>query len=786
MDSSVLRTLEFDKIIARLADCTGSVIARELAESLEAVDDFAEVERRLEETGEALDIQASVATVPLGGIRDIRSQVKRAELGSSLEASEFLAVGSTLYAARRIKQFFNELAKPVPRLAEVVEGITVYRNLEISIDNTVNEQGMVRDSASPELANLRREIRTAQHRVKEKLDSILHSSEYQKYFQDALVTIRGDRYVIPVKQEYRHHFPGIVHDQSASGATVFIEPMAVVNLNNDLKQMVVAEHNEVERILRHLSTQVAAVAEGLLVTCQALGEVDFAFAKARLAIAQKAFKPVLNSVGRVNLRQARHPLIAADKVMPIDVRIGEDFQVMVITGPNTGGKTVSLKTLGLFALMTQAGLFIPAASDSEMPVFANIFADIGDEQSIEQSLSTFSGHMTHLVGILRQVGPDDLVLIDEIGAGTDPDEGAALAMAILEFLHASGARTIATTHYSELKTFAYSRNGIENASVEFDIQTLRPTYRLLIGVPGSSKAFLISKRLGLDEGIIERAQQLVDEDYAEFDKVLTALEQQKQLYSDREREMAGLQREMETLRRGLADERDKMADKKNQILTKAQEEAALTLRRARQEAEEVISQLKAQFAVTDVRQRQQAIDGARRRIKDSSAEVRSLDDGASERGRAVKAGDLTAGAAVYVTSLGQKGTVLAVNGDEATVQLGIMKVSVPLVNCRLLDDAPASPKTDSRYGVSLARSTETPRQIDIRGTNIEEGEMILDKYLDDAVLAGLGEVIIIHGKGTGALKKGIRAYLRVHRSVKEIQIGEVNQGGDGVTVAKLK
>ena len=493
MELSVLNTLEFDKIRTRLADNTGSVIGREFAEALEPVSDYSEVERRLKETKEALDILGAVVSVPLGGIRDIRAMVKRAELGASLEPYEFVAVGSTLYAARRLKQFFGELNQDVPRLSEIAESITLYRNLENNIEITVSDQGAVRDTASAELARLRRDIRTAQHRVKEKLESILHSTEYQKFFQDALVTIRGDRYVIPVKQEYRHSFPGIVHDQSASGATVFIEPMAVVNLNNDLKQMMSAEQTEIERILHQLSAQVAAVAAGLLITCQALGEMDFVFAKARLAIAHKAVMPLLNNSGMVDLRQARHPLINAENVMPIDVRLGKEFTVLVITGPNTGGKTVSLKTVGLFALMVQAGLFIPAAVDSVMPVFENVFADIGDEQSIEQSLSTFSAHMTNLVRILRQVKPADLVLIDEIGAGTDPDEGAALAMAILEYLHGNGVRTIATTHYSELKTFAYSRHGIENASVEFDIHTLRPTYRLLIGMPGSSKAFLISK-----------------------------------------------------------------------------------------------------------------------------------------------------------------------------------------------------------------------------------------------------------------------------------------------------
>jgi len=787
MDSAVLITLEFDKIRTRLAECAGSGIGRELAEGLEPVNDYSEVERRLAETTEALDIFGMVVAVPLGGIRDIRSQVKRAELGATLEPPEFMAVGSTLYAARRVKQFFSELKRSAPRLEETVAAITVNRALETNIENTFSEQGTMRDTASPELARLRREMRTAQQRVKEKLDSILHSSEYQKYFQDTLVTIRSDRYVIPVKQEYRHNFPGIVHDQSASGATVFIEPMAVVNLNNDLKQMAAAEHAEVERILRQLSAQVAAVAESLLATCLALGVVDFIFAKARLAVAMKAVLPLLNESGRVDLRQARHPLIPHAVVVPIDVRIGREFQVLVITGPNTGGKTVSLKTVGLFALMVQSGLFIPAAADSEMPVFNNIYADIGDEQSIEQSLSTFSSHMTNLVRILRQIGPGDLVLIDEIGAGTDPDEGAALAMAILEFLLDRKTRTIATTHYSELKSFAYSRDGIENASVEFDIQTLKPAYRLFIGIPGSSKAFLISRRLGLNGEIIDRAQQLVDEDYAEFDKVLTSLEEQKRLCADQERDLADLRREAEKLKQHLTEERDKLADRKDQLLSKAREEATRVLQQARRETEEVIGQLKAQFSANDGRQRQQAIDGARRKLKDSMAEIRSRDDDDDDDdlGTPVTAAMLRPGSMVYLPGLGQKGTVLAVSGNEATLQLGIMKMNVPVNKCRLLAEA-APPKTAARSGVSLAKSQDTSRQIDIRGTTIEEAENILDKYLDDAVLAGLSEVLIIHGKGTGALRKGIRAYLKVHRSVKEIQIAEVNQGGDGATMVKLR
>jgi DNA mismatch repair protein MutS2 len=789
MDSSVLTTLEFHKVRTMLAAATGSVLGREVAEALAPVSDASDVEWRLEETQEAFDLLAAAAIVPLGGIRDIRGHLQRADLGAVLEPPDFVAIASTLYAARRMKQFFADLTDPAPRLEETAAAIAVFRNLENAIEDTVSDQGAVLDSASPELARIRREIRVTQGRVKEKLDHIIHSGEYQKLLQDAIVTMRGDRYVIPVKQEYRHAFPGIVHDQSASGATVFIEPMAVVNLNNDLKQLMAAEINEVERILRRLTAQVAAAAGQLLETCRALGQIDFAFAKARLALNMNAVRPLLNTAGYVNLRRARHPLIPAEIVVPIDVRVGKEFHVLVITGPNTGGKTVTLKTVGLFALMTQAGLFIPAASQSEMPVFANVYADIGDEQSIEQSLSTFSAHMTNLVRILGRVAAADLVLIDEIGAGTDPDEGAALAMSILEYLHKRGTRVIATTHYSELKTFAYARHGIENASVEFDVQTLRPTYRLQIGMPGSSKAFLISQRLGLDGAIVARAQELIDEDYAEFDKVLTALEEQKKTFADRQEEVLLLQREGEELRRSLAKEKESLAEKKKQIIDKAQSEAERVLRQARAEAEAVIADLKAKFASETMRERQQAIDGARRRLAAGLSSVRALgeDEGEErEQGLPVTAGALVPGAKVYVTTLGQKGTVLAVTGDEATVQMGIMKLNVPLANCRLIEPASAPQENRGRAGVDLAKAQQASRAVDIRGQTVEEAEQALDKFIDDAILAGLGEIIVIHGKGTGALKKGVRAYLKAHRAVREIRIGEIGEGGDGVTVARLK
>lgn len=789
MIEAVLHTLEFHKIIELLAQRTTSSLGRELAEELKPVSKAELVQERIEETQEARDIMAAVPNVPLGGIRDIRKVVKRAELGAVLDPSELLSIASVLYASRRMKHFFHELPVETPLLSLVAGEIEVLRPIENAIETTLTEQGQIRDDASVELKNIRREIRTAQSRVKEKLDQILRSGEYQKYFQDALVTIRSDRYVIPIKQEYRQFFPGIVHDQSASGATVFIEPMAVVNLNNDIKQWTVAEKNEVERILQALSLQISRTGGAITANCQALARLDFVFAKARLSFDMQAQRPEINQNGYVKLQRARHPLIPSEVVVPIDVELGGSFHTLLITGPNTGGKTVTLKTVGLFALMVQAGLFIPAASGSVIAIFNNIFADIGDEQSIEQSLSTFSAHMTHLVKILQQVSARDLVLIDEIGAGTDPEEGAALAMAILEHLLASGARTIATTHYSELKTFAYSREGMINGSVEFDVETLKPTYRLLVGVPGSSNAFAISQRLGLSEQLIRRARELLEKEHADLETVLQGLEAEKIDYHKRNEEVARLEKEIARLKEELSREYDNLEEKKQRVLQKAQQEAGLLIRQAKRESDEVIAELKAQFAVKTERDRQAAITKARGRLRTAGDRIEEVTETGDDYPE-LSPEQVKAGTGVYVTNLKQQGTVLSVQGSELTVQLGVMKVNVPLAVCRLAGAAPAKksqPGPSQTAGRRLDNSgtKAVSRQIDIRGTNVEEAELLLEKYLDDAIVAGLQEVLVIHGKGTGALRKGVRSYLKHHYHVKDISIGELNEGGDGATVVRL-
>ncbi len=787
MDISVLKTLEYHKIRAMLADKCSSIMGRELAEELIPSSKLVEVKEKIAETEEARGILDAMSSIPLGGIRDIRTLLKRAEIGSVLAPDELVAVASTLYASRRMKNFFMDMPVALTILLGYAEKINVLRNIENFIENIVNEQGQIRDDASVELLHVRREIRSSQSRIKDKLDGILRSSEYQKYFQDALVTVRNERYVIPIKQEYRNHFPGIIHDQSASGATVFVEPMAVVILNNEIKQLTSAEKNEIERILRSATEQIANVSETIYMNCDMLANIDFAFAKAKLSLTMQATMPIINNKGYVNLRQARHPLIEADAVVPIDIFIGKDFNTLLITGPNTGGKTVTLKTLGLFALMTQAGLYIPVQNGSEIAVFNTIFADIGDEQSIEQSLSTFSAHMTNLVRILNHITSEDLVLIDEIGAGTDPDEGAALAMSILEHLLNIGAKTIATTHYSELKTFAYSRQGIENASVEFDIQTLRPTYRLLIGVPGSSNAFAISKRLGLSDRIIEQASQFIDKDHAEFETVLNALEEQKIAYDKLHEEVIQQEKTLQILREKLATEESVLAAKKHKILAKAQEEAESLLRKTRRETEEIITELKAQFtAKSNSSTRQGIFDKSRKRLRDNLENLNENEEDDNSL-PIVTASVLTPGMQVYITTLKQKGTVVSIGTNEVIVQLGIMKMNVAITDCRLVSDSIPIKKIakDKNRDKNFMKIQDVARQIDIRGMMVEEAEYALGKYIDDAIVAGLSTVLVIHGKGTGALRKGVRTYLKNHHYVRDISIGELNEGGDGVTVVQL-
>ena len=782
MKETSLKVLEYNKIIKLLTAKAGSSLGKEKIINLLPSSNYKIIEESLNETAEALLITTVSDNIPLGGIRDLKIILKKANIGAMLEANEFLNIAGTLSAAKKIKKFFKELDLEATLLKTWAAKIEVLTQLEQQIENSIDEHGNLLDSASVELGKLRREIRTSQLKIKEKLDAILRSSEYQKYFQDSLVTLRGDRYVIPIKQEYRQFFPGIVHDQSSSGATLFIEPISIIDLNNTVKELMANEKHEIERILKALAVQVLKYEQQIRLDMEILGHFDFVFAKAKFALEFQASRPEINNDGLVELKQARHPLIPPEKVVPIDILLGKDFSTLLITGPNTGGKTVTLKTLGLFVLMAQAGLFIPAQTGSKLPVYNNVFADIGDEQSIEQSLSTFSSHMTKLIRILDVIKTGDLFLVDEIGSGTDPQEGAALAMAILDVVQEAGIATVATTHYSELKSYAYNRCGVENASVEFDLNSLRPTYKLLIGIPGSSNAFSISTKLGLSAEIIDKANEFLSKEHLQFEYVLAEMEKQKLMYAELNEDLAKREAEIVVLEQRLKNEKENINDRKNRIITKAEEEKANIIRKTKREVEQIISELKEQFDDHGMKERQRAIEAARKELKEKTKiitpeEYKSMPALEIDK---VKIGD-----SVFVTTLNAKATVIEIKGKSILVELGLMKTMVSSDVCRKTSTDNKSVITKPKK-ISLNKIQEVQPSIDIRGVNVQEGEDILNKYLDDVILCGLTRILVIHGKGTGALKKGIRNFLQNHSCVEKIEIAELNEGGDGATVVFMK
>ena len=786
MEKESYKVLEYEKIREMLAARAGSSLGKERARSLQPSTDYAEVEEQLEQTAEAVRIHA-VTSPPFGGIHDLRPLLKKIHMGAVLTLEELVDIRSTLYAMRSVKEFFKGLEIEAPTLKEWAHGIEILGQLERRLENTLDEHGSLRDDASVELRRLRTEIQTTQNRIKERVGAALRAPENQKYFQEAIVTLRDERYVIPVKAEYRRFFPGIVHDQSATGATLFVEPMAIVELNNDVKQLVLSEQHEVERILRDLSQQIGGQQDILQENLSVLADFDFTFAKAKLAEDMDAQQPLMNQEGHARLRQARHPLIPRDRVVPIDIELGDAYTMLLITGPNTGGKTVSMKTFGLLVLMAQSGCFLPTAPDSTLPVYQNIYADIGDEQSIEQSLSTFSAHMTHIVDILSKVEADDLVLVDELGAGTDPEEGAALAMAILERLLAVKAATVATTHYSELKTFAYTREGIENACVEFDVKSLRPTYRLLIGIPGASNAFAISRRLGLSEAIILRAQQLVKEDHAQFEHVVNELEREKLVYEQHNAELAERQQRVTRLEQKVEAAKEDLSKRKGELIRKAREQSAALVRRTRREAEDIIDSLKKQYDDQGIHARQQAIQEARKRLDEAASAARPGIMGQKHLGQKVDAKNLMVGDVVYLPKLDQKGTVVEISGREVTVQLGSLRTTQKAASCRFLSHAEKEKSAKSNAtGGFLRKTAHVSREIDIRGLMVNEAEVVVGKFIDDAQMAGLTQILVIHGKGTGALRKGIHEYLKRHRSVDHFAFADLDEGGSGATVVFLK
>ncbi|GED32584.1 MULTISPECIES: endonuclease MutS2 [Brevibacillus] len=785
MEQRVLKTLEYDKIVALLVDKATCTYGKEKAAELLPFTRMEEVSIAQRGTSEAATVLRLKGSVPLGGIRDIRGPVQRARLNAMLAPLELMDTASTIAAGRKLKHFLLDMCDDheLPLLRDQAERIEGLRELEMEIRRCVDESGDILDSASVELRSVRQEIRQLEARIREKLDQMTRSSSYQKMLMESIVTIRGDRFVIPVKQEYRHVFGGIVHDQSASGATLFIEPEVIVSMNNKLRELRLREEREVERILYLLTEQVAFAVEALLENVEALTELDFLFAKAQLSWSMKAICPRMNDRGYLNLRKARHPLIPRDVVVPVNVELGGEYQAIVVTGPNTGGKTVSLKTIGLLSLMAMAGLHVPAEEESEMTVFSSVFADIGDEQSIEQSLSTFSSHMKNIIHILETMDEKSLVLFDELGAGTDPTEGAALAMSIIDHVIESGARLVATTHYSELKAYAYDKPEVINASVEFDVETLRPTYRLMIGVPGRSNAFAIARRLGLPEAIIDAARGSISEEDNQVESMIASLERNRKTAEEDRQKAAEIRREAERLQRELEEERARFAEEKNKRMERAEDEARIAVQLAKEEAETIIRELREMMA-EGVEIKEHRLIDAKKRLGNAVLELDK--EKVKKPAKAVRATQIKVGDEVMVTSFGQKGTVLEkVNNDEFLVQIGIMKMKVKREDMHVQNSVQQKPQA-TPYTSVKRRSDNIKMDLDLRGYNVEDGIREIDQFLDDALLAGLHSVSIIHGHGTGVLRKGVHEYLRHHRNVKSFRLGGQGEGGVGATIAELK
>ncbi|MFS0903544.1 endonuclease MutS2 [Priestia aryabhattai] len=787
MQSRIFHVLEFNKVKEQLQKKVASSLGREKVANLIPSTQYEEVVKWQEATDEATTVLRLRGHVPLGGIFDVRPSVKRAEIGGTLSSNELLDVASTIYAARQVKQFIEQVVEDeglqLPIITEHIEKLMPLHEVEQTIKMSIDENGTVLDGASDQLRGIRQKLRSTESRIREKLESLIRSSSAQKMLSDAIVTIRNERFVIPVKQEYRSAYGGIVHDQSSSGATLFIEPQAIVTLNNELQEAKVKEKQEIERILIALTVQVAEVANELRQNVYLLGELDFMFAKGRYSHELKASKPKMNDRGYIKLVKAKHPLIAQEDVVANDIELGEQYTSIVITGPNTGGKTVTLKTLGLFTLMAQAGLQIPALDGSEMAVFKHVFADIGDEQSIEQSLSTFSSHMVNIVDILQKVDHESLVLFDELGAGTDPQEGAALAISILDQVYEKDARVVATTHYPELKAYGYNREGVVNASVEFDIETLSPTYKLLIGVPGRSNAFEISKRLGLSAEVIERAKGYIGSETNKVENMIASLEDSRRQSEHELEEAEELRKEAQKLHKELQSQIIEFNEKRDKLYEKAEEKAQATVKAASEEAEKIISDLRKMSQKNHALVKEHELIEARKRLEDA---VPTLEK--SKKKPAVpkkQERTLQAGDEVKVLSWGQKGTLVErVSNNEWQVQMGIMKMKVKEKDLEYI----SSPKPVETKPLATVKGKDyhVNLELDLRGERYENALIRVEKYIDDALLANYPRVSIIHGKGTGALRKGVQEYLKNHRSVKNIRFGEASEGGSGVTVVEFK
>ncbi len=809
MNPKSLRILEFDKILARLANYTSFSAGRELALALRPSTDFDEVRRRLRETTEARDLLDHKGGVTVGGAHDVRPLAKRAAMGAVLTAQELLDVRDTLASGRSLRRTITRGAELWPLLARTAGGIEECDNLVAAIEGCINDHGEVVDSASPALASIRRELRITQDRLRARLERLIASPDIRQFLQEPIITQREGRYVIPLKAEFKGRIPGLIHDTSASGATLFIEPLAVVELGNRYRELQLEEQHEIERILRELSAQVAAKADAITRTVEALARLDLALAKAKYSEAIRGVEPVLlketrtgkepqvtkgaegtgvilehsvsspelPGVARSSLKflQARHPLLPPEIVVPIDIHVGEEFRVLVITGPNTGGKTVALKTTGLLTLMAQAGLHIPAAEGSRLTVFSGVYADIGDEQSIEQSLSTFSSHMTNIVEILRAADNRSLVLLDEIGAGTDPTEGSALARAILSYLLDRDITTLAITHYNELKVFAHTTPGVENACVEFDVETLAPTFELTIGLPGRSNAFAIAQRLGLPSPVLERAREWMSESELAMEDMLAEIKVAREDAVAARRSVEATRQEVQSLERELRAQLAALEEERRRVINEAR-------RQAREELEAFRRELRR------LRRKLAAAVETRELASQVAAEVEALAEGVQPvKPPEGPVGPLAVGDWVQVTTLKAQGEITHLEGDQAEVQLGPLRARVPLSELEPADRPARAGRLQPASPVEV-HTTEPLRprlELSLRGLPVEDALPRLDKHLNDAYLSGLPWVRIVHGKGTGALRRAVRQFLDEHPLVVGYRSGDLEEGGDGVTIAEL-
>lgn len=794
--NKAFKVLEFNKILERLSSYTESEAVKKRILEITPFTELADAQAAQRETTEAVITSLKLGAPPVNlSVENVTACLKRAERAGMLHAKELMDISRLLYVVRRMKSYLSEAAEECRRLHEIEENIITAKQLEEKINSCIISENEIADDASPELSTIRRKMRSLNGRIRETLNSMIHSAHYKKFLQDPIVTMRSDRYVIPVKSEYKGEVPGIVHDTSASGATLFIEPMSVVNNNNEIRDLRNKEQLEIERILMELSALVSENSHTVFADYNAVCELDFMFCKGRLSLDMNASEPVLNDKGRVVFKKARHPLIDKDKVIANDIYLGGDFDTLVVTGPNTGGKTVTLKTIGLFSLMAASGLHIPAQDKSEAAVFNKVFADIGDEQSIEQSLSTFSSHMVNIVKILESIDYNSLALFDELGAGTDPTEGAALAISVIEFLRARGVRVVATTHYSELKLFALSTDGVENASCEFDVASLQPTYKLLIGVPGKSNAFAISRRLGLDERVIDRANDILSDEDVKFEDVITELEQNRVKARQEADEVSRMKRELAELRRQVEKDRIKLKENKARIMEEAHREAKILIMDAKEEANSIIRDLE--------KMRQQGIKAGGDLDKKTSKMRESLkkreESIDTKMARAAKPKktyaeppkNLKPGASVKILDLNQEATVLKEPDKDGNVrvQAGIIKMDVHITNLRRIEEKQSKELAEKYVKSTRAFESKTKNvstEVDVRGQTLEEAYVNVEKFLDDCYLAGISPVSIIHGKGTGVLRKGIQQSLRKHRYVKSYRNGRYGEGEDGVTIVELK